>query len=120
EHQSDRSEADNRDGISRLDVAFFQAAHDAGQRFDQGSVLIADMSRNLIEVLLNNPGGYADELGVGAIVEKKVITEIFQVTTAVVTMTTRGRIRRHYPLSNAKIRHSLAYTYNVTCQFVTK
>ena len=46
EHQADRPQADDRERIAGVHVAFIQAAHHAGQRLDQRGVLVSRLAES--------------------------------------------------------------------------
>ena len=54
EHQSYRAHPDDDDGISLFDPGFFDGAEDAGERFDQGRFMEADVVRQNQKVLADD------------------------------------------------------------------
>ena len=86
EHQSDRTQADNRHRVAGARSRFLQAAHHARQRFDQRRVLIAHFVGNQVGIALHDAGRNANVLGVGAVVEQQVLAEILEAPVAEETL----------------------------------
>jgi len=120
EHQPNRTQTDNGDGIAGAGSRFLKTAHDTRQRFHQGRILIADFVGNKVCIALHDARREADVLGIGAVVEEQVLAQILQAAVAEETLSAGRRIGRHHALPNREIRDSLANGDDIPRQFVPK
>jgi hypothetical protein len=120
EHHSDGAQADHRQRVARAQGAVFQSVQHAGQRFGQRRVLITHMALDHVQVLLNNALRNADVLGVSAVVEHQILTQVFLVTAAAITFPARSRVGGHHALANLKTLNVLAHRDNVARQLMAE
>jgi hypothetical protein len=84
EHEADGTASNHDDRIAGLGVGFFQSAHDTGQGFGKRCMLEGNVVGNEQGIFLDDALGDADELGVGAVVEKQIFAEVFLTATAMI------------------------------------
>src|ERR1019366_1659141 len=75
---------------------------------------------NEVGIALHDAGRNADVLGVGAVIEEQVLTEILQSLVAEETLSARRRIGGHHALANRETCDVLANGDNIPGQFVPK
>src|SRR5580658_2116552 len=107
-HQTQRTPADHGNDIAGARIRIFKAMHRAGQRLGEGGVFERDVIWNVQGVRGNNSGGDADELGVGAVVEQKIVTEVLLRAPAEVALAAGRGIQRDNAISGSEISYALA------------
>jgi hypothetical protein len=120
EHQSDGAQSDDGQAVARHRSHFFKAADDTRERFDERSILVADMARDEVRISFDDPLGDADEFGVGTVVEQQIFAEVLKTTTAEEAILTRSRISGNHTLSYRKPGDLIADGDDITGQFVTE
>jgi hypothetical protein len=73
EHQPDRTGADDRDRVARLDPCPRDAVQAAGERLQERRGLGRECRRHAEEVAAGDPLGHEDQLGVGAVQEREQV-----------------------------------------------
>jgi hypothetical protein len=101
-------------------VCFFKALEDAGERFDEGGVEVAEMGGDLVHVALYDAGGDADIFGVGAVVEEEVLAEILEATAAVETVEAGGGVGGDDALADVEALDVFADGDDVAGEFVAE
>src|SRR5262249_8938329 len=119
-HQSDWPTTDHGDSIANLHSRLMQATQYASQRFDHGSILIADGVGNAEHVALDDPAGHANVLGIGAVIEQQVFAKVLLMLGAVEAAPARCRIQSNDPGAFLKILDSRSNLFDDSGQFVSK
>src|SRR2546427_7555683 len=96
ELEPDRAAPNDHDRIARAHAHFMNAPKDAGQRLGHCGIEVGHMARNFEQVFPNDAAGSAHILGVGTVVDKKILAEILLAAVAVVTRPARRRICRQH------------------------
>jgi hypothetical protein len=96
EHQSYGPGSDDGHGVAHVDVSLFDTVDDAGQWFAQRRLPAGDVVGYLEQVLVDDPFGDADVLGISAIKELKVLAKAEPVDSAVEATIAGGRVRGDY------------------------
>ena len=120
EHQTDRTESDNGNGVARLGNCFFKTTQHAGQRLDQCGVVIAHLLRNQVGISLYDAFRNADVLRICAIVEQQILAKVLEPFAAEKTLVTRRGISRYNALSNSKLGNIVAYGDYIARQLMSE
>ena len=120
EHQANRTEAHDGDGVAGVQVAFIQATNGAGQRFDEGGVFVFEALGNDVGVLLNDARGQADVFGVSAVIEEKILAEILLAVAAEIAMIARRGVGGDNALAFTEMENAFADGDHIARHFMTE
>src|SRR5260370_21345720 len=119
-HKSNRPTADDYDVIARANIAFVQAEQNTGQGLDHGSFFEAHFVRNNKSVLFDDALWNAYVLGISAVVEEQIVTQVLLFVFAVRARAAGGGVGRHHAHAFAEVTDARAYLGNLSRQLVSE
>ena len=107
-HQPQRAAADHRYCVASMGTRVFKPVDSAGQRFCKRRVLQGNVIGNTQGVFCHDARRDANELGVGAVIEKQVVAKILLTAPAKITFTAGCRIQRHDAIAGSELSDSFS------------
>lgn len=101
--ETDRAAAENQDPVPRLDAQLLDPEEHTGQRFGHRRGAEVETVRNPMEICPHDSFRNHDGFRVGPIEEEQILTQLLLSPLAWSTSSTRGRVRRHHPITGTPI-----------------
>src|ERR1700686_1566757 len=118
EHESDRSTANNGNGVANFDSSFVESAQHACKRFSHGGVLKTDARRHDEHVGLYDAARNSDVLGISAVIEQKIFAKIELMFRTIKTRAARSGVESNHAHAFFEAAHTLANFFDSSRELV--